>query len=222
MNKNKEQQFKGVIFDLDGTLINSLEDIADSMNTMLTQNNLPTHTLKTYQGFLGSGIQVLLKKAIVKKINEKELMGKYWNEMIAIYTSNCTNKTKPYNGIIDLLDTLVSQKIKIAILTNKADHLAKKIVTELFKKYNFEAVIGLTSEETKKPNPKNALQISELFGMNPKEILFVGDSGIDMQTATNAGMFAIGVTWGYRDKNELIANGAKFILNHPSDLFKIL
>ena len=222
MNKNKEQQFKGVIFDLDGTLINSVEDIADAMNTMLEQNNLPTHNLKTYQGFLGSGIKVLLKKAIAEKSNEKEFMGKCWNEMIAIYTSNCTNKTKPYNGIIDLLDTIVSQKIKIAILTNKADHLAKKIVAELFSTYNFEAVIGLTSEETKKPNPITALQISKLFGMNPKEILFVGDSGIDMQTATNAGMFGVGVTWGYRDKNELIANGAKFILNQPSDLFKIL
>ncbi|MDX1828195.1 MAG: HAD family hydrolase [Lutibacter sp.] len=214
--------FKGVIFDLDGTLINSVEDIADAMNVMLKQNDLPTHNLKTYEQFLGSGIRDLLKKAVAKKSNEKEFMDTCWNEMIAIYTSNCTNKTKPYNGIINLLDTLVSQKIEMAILTNKADHLAKKIVAELFPTYNFEAVIGLTNEEAKKPNPVTAIQISKKFNLNPNEIVFVGDSGIDMQTATNAGMFAVGVAWGYRDKNELIANGAKFILNHPSDLFKIL
>jgi phosphoglycolate phosphatase len=222
MNKKKEHHFKAVIFDLDGTLINSVEDIADAVNVMLKQNDLPTHNLKTYEQFLGSGIRDLLKKAVAKKSNEKEFMDTCWNEMIAIYTSNCTNKTKSYNGIINLLDTLVSQKIKMAILTNKADHLAKKIVAELFPTYNFEAVIGLTNEEAKKPNPVTAIQISKKFNLNPNEIVFVGDSGIDMQTATNAGMFAVGVTWGYRDKNELIANGAKFILNHPSDLFKIL
>jgi len=222
MNKNKEHQFKGVIFDLDGTLINSVEDIADAMNVVLKQNNFPMHNVKTYEQFLGSGLRDLLKKAIGNKNNDSAFIDTCWDAMIAIYAANCTNKTKPYNGIINLLDALVLRKLKMAILSNKADNLTKKIVTELFPTYNFETVIGLTSEETKKPNPKTALQISEIFGMNPQEIVFVGDSGIDMQTATNAGMFAVGVTWGYKDKNELIVNGAKFILNHPSDLFKIL
>jgi phosphoglycolate phosphatase len=222
MNKNKEHQFKGVIFDLDGTLINSVEDIADAMNAMLKQNNFPMHNVKTYKQFLGSGLRDLLKKAIGNNKNDTAFIDTCWDAMFAIYAANCTNKTKPYNGIINLLDMLVSKKLKMAILSNKADNLTKKIVTELFSTYNFEAVIGLTNEKTKKPNPNTALQISEIFGMNPQEIVFVGDSGIDMQTATNAGMFAVGVTWGYKDKNELIANGAKFILNHPSDLFKVL
>ena len=130
-------------------------------------------------------------------------------------------KTKPYEGIKELLDLLTSQNIKLAVFSNKADELTKKIASEIFPDY-FNAAVGLSTEALKKPNPSEALAIAEKWNLKPEEILFVGDSDIDMQTAVNANMFPVGVTWGYRTEAELRASGAKVIINHPSDLIQIV
>ena len=214
--------FKGIIFDLDGTLVNSIEDIADSMNTVLKQHYFPTHDIKTYQQLLGNGLKNLVSVSLPKNSRDDKLINSCLNLMIELYRNNCTNKTKPYNGIINLLDILVSHQLKIAILSNKADELTKKIVLNLFPNYNFDFVSGLIDEATKKPNPSVALQISKKLNIPPNQIIFVGDSSVDIKTATNAGMYAVGVTWGYRTKEELTANGANYILNHPLDLTNIL
>jgi phosphoglycolate phosphatase len=141
--------------------------------------------------------------------------------MITEYREICTLKTKPYNGIIELLDHLASQDFKLAVFSNKADELTKKIVAEIFPHY-FHAAVGLSTESLKKPNPFEAIEISKSWNLKTDEILFVGDSDIDIQTATNAKMFPVGVSWGYRTKDELIATGAKLVLNNPSDLLEIL
>jgi len=140
--------------------------------------------------------------------------------MVEIYRDHCTNQTKPYNGIIELLDYLNYHNFKLGVFSNKSDELTKKIVAALFPGY-FNSVVGLSIESLKKPNPSEALAISKNFGLNPEEIIFIGDSGIDMQTANNANMLAVGVSWGYRPEEELIANGAKHIANHPSNLIQI-
>jgi phosphoglycolate phosphatase len=214
-------KFKGVIFDLDGTLVNSLEDIADAMNKVLQDLNYPTHSYKDYQYFIGSGLRNLVGKSLPETHNDENQIEKCLNLMVAIYRDACTNKTKPYQGIIELLEDLRSRKIKLSVFSNKSDELTKKIVADLFPNY-FETAVGLSVEALKKPNPSEAIEISKSLGLKPEEMIFVGDSGIDMQTATNANMHAVGVLWGYRPTNELISNGAKLILNHPLDLIPIL
>ncbi len=214
--------FKGVIFDLDGTLVNSLEDLADSMNIILQNNNFPTHALQTYKHFIGNGIRNLVSKALPEANKDDVLIDKCYDSMIEVYRNNCINKTKPYDGIAGLLDELVSHNMKLAVFSNKADEFTKKIVLTLLPKWNFEAIIGLNTEAHKKPNPYSALQISKKLEISHENIIYLGDSGIDMQTANNAGMYAVGALWGFRTKEELTSSGAKYLLDHPLDLIKIL
>ena len=214
-------KFKGIIFDLDGTLVNSLEDIADAMNSVLRNLNYPTHAYEDYQYFIGSGLRNLVSQSLPVSHNDEKNIDSCYQMMVAEYRDNCTRKTAAYEGIIELLDHLISQNIKLSVFSNKADALTKEITIALFPNY-FDPIVGLTTEALKKPNPSEALAISKSMGLKPEEIIFVGDSGIDMQTATNANMFAVGVSWGYRPKKELIENGAKQVLNHPLDLIQFL
>lgn len=214
-------KFKGIIFDLDGTLVNSLEDISDAMNKVLTGLNYPTHTYDTYQYFIGSGLRNLVSKALPESNNTEDQIEICFDCMITEYREMCTLKTKPYEGIKVLLDTLVSKNIKLAVFSNKADELTKKIASEIFPDY-FDNAVGLSTEALKKPNPFVAIEISKSWNLKPEEILFVGDSDIDMQTAINANMFPVGVSWGYRTENELKSSGAKIVLSHPMELTEIL
>lgn len=213
--------FKGIIFDLDGTLVNSLEDLADAMNNVLSKFNYPTHDLNAYRFFIGNGILNLVRAALPETNRDKQTIAECFNLMNEIYNNNCTNKTKPYNGIIDLLNELKSRNMKLAVFSNKADEFTKRIVQSLIPGY-FDEVVGLSSEAQKKPNPSGALEISKKLEILPENMMYIGDTGIDMQTANNAGMYAVGVLWGFRTKEELINNGAKHIISHPTEVFNIL
>lgn len=213
--------YKAVIFDLDGTLVNSIEDLADAMNTVLESRNYPTHSYKKYEDFIGSGIRNLVQKALPTTDNNEVQVTTCFNAMMSIYRNQCINKTKPYDGITALLDILKSRQLKLGVFSNKADEFTKKVTLALLPNY-FDSIDGLTIESHKKPNPIKAIQISKNLGINPEDIIFVGDSGIDMQTANNANMFAVGVSWGFKPKEELIEEGAKLILNHPLELIDIL
>jgi len=214
-------KFKAVIFDLDGTLVDSLHDLADSLNIVLKNYNFPTHSYENHQSFIGSGIRSLVERALPINHRDEKQIDSCYHSMLEVYSDSCTNKTKPYDGIIALLDNLVSRNIKICVLSNKADEFTKKITHTLFPNY-FDPVLGLKIEAHKKPNPFGAVEISKTLGIKPEEIIYVGDTGIDMQTGTNANMFPVGVLWGFRPKDELIENGAKFILKNPLDLIEIL
>jgi phosphoglycolate phosphatase len=214
-------KFKGIIFDLDGTLVNSLEDISDAMNVVLTSLDYPTHNYDTYQYFIGSGLRNLVSKALPASNNTENEIEVCFQNMITEYREICTLKTKPYEGIIELLENLSSQNIKLAVFSNKANELTKKIAAEIFPDY-FDSAVGLSTEELKKPNPFEAIAISKSWNLKPEEILFVGDSDIDMKTAVNAKMFPLGVSWGYRTEEELKASGAKTVINTPLDLLEIL
>ncbi|CAM3561027.1 HAD family hydrolase [Flavobacterium chungbukense] len=214
-------KFKGIIFDLDGTLVNSLEDISDAMNTVLKGLNYPTHTYDTYQYFIGSGLRNLVSKALPATNNSDDQIEICFECMVNEYREMCTVKTKPYEGILELLENLNSQNIKMAVFSNKADELTKKIASEIFPN-SFDTAVGLSTEELKKPNPFEAVEISKNWNLKPEEILFVGDSDIDMKTAINANMFPVGVTWGYRTEDELKNSGAKAIINNASELIDIL
>jgi phosphoglycolate phosphatase len=214
--------FKGVIFDLDGTLVNSLEDITNAMNTVLKQYGFPTHSVQVCQSFIGHGVRDLVVKALPKENKNEEWINRCFHEMLAVYRENCTIKTNMYQGISDLLDELTARKFKLAVFSNKADELTKKVVKSVFSKWNFEVVEGLKLEVLKKPNPTVAIEISKKLAIPVKKIIFIGDTDVDIITAKNAGMFPVGVVWGYRTKEELIESGAKYILENPLDLVKIL
>ncbi len=210
-------KFEGIIFDLDGTLVNSLDDLADSMNEILRNAGYPVHDVETYKYFIGNGIRNLVKKALPEECRDEETVSSYHKLMTATYRKNCLVKSQPYPGIIGLLDELKMRKLKLAVLSNKADELTKKIIEALLPGY-FDIVIGMTSEEYRKPNPAGALEISKRWSIRPKHIAYIGDTSTDMQTAKNAGMFAVGVTWGFRTKEELLESGAKMILDKPAEL----
>ena len=214
-------KYKGIIFDLDGTLVNSLEDIADSMNKVLQDLNYPTHSYDVFQYFIGSGLRNTVSKALPESNNTEEQIDICLESMVKGYSQNCTLKTKPYDGIINLLGNLALRNINLAIFSNKADELTKRISAEIFPDY-FNTAVGLSVESLKKPNPSEALAICKNWNLKPEEVIFVGDSDIDMRTAVNANMFPVGVTWGYRTEEELLASGAKMVIRHPLELIEIL
>ena len=214
--------FKAVIFDLDGTLIDSAVDIADSLNIVLENYNLPTHSVNTYKNLIGNGIKQLVNDALPEQARTAKVKENCIKEMFEHYNANCLNKTQPYDGINEMLTELDSKGIKTAVLSNKADAFTRKMVAELFPKNNFKYVVGVTNETDKKPNPINALRISKDLGVEPQEIIYLGDSGVDMQTAVNAGMYAVGALWGFKSKEEIIENGAEVVIKNPLELLKVL
>ena len=213
---------KGIVFDLDGTLADSVIDIAESMNLVLKEQNRAIHAIDAYKQFAGNGIRKLVKRALPKDLREGEAFAKNMNRMLEIYGENCINKTKLFPGVAKLLDQLQEKGIQIAVFSNKDDNLTQKVVKVLLSNWNVAFVSGISSTIDRKPNPQGALLAAKKMGLSPSEIIFVGDSGVDMETAKNAGMTGIGVLWGFRSAEELKANGAKAIISEATDLINHL
>ncbi|MDQ2178842.1 HAD family hydrolase [Marinifilum sp. D714] len=209
---------KGVIFDLDGTLANSIEDIADSMNQVLEENNFPTHDYATYKTFVGRGVRTLVEKSLPLENRDTTEIEKNFDRMMQVYGENCIVKTCLYPGIKDLLDALSERGIKISVFSNKANELTQKVVKVLLADWKLEYVLGAGGDIPRKPDPKGAILIGEKMGIDPSELMYIGDSGVDMATAQNSGMHAVGVLWGFREMEELLTNGAQTILEKPMDL----
>lgn len=214
-------KYKAVIFDLDGTLVNSIKDIADAMNKVLIKKKYNTYSYEVYKTFVGSGLKNLVIKALPFDSPSEEEVNESVQEMLTIYSENCTNKTIPYDGVLDLLKELEKLPLKVSIFSNKEDSLTKKVAAALLPNI-FSPVLGLKEEALKKPNPKVALEIAEKIKIKPEEIIYVGDSDVDIQLAKNAGFLPVGVSWGFRSKQELIENGAFIVLDTPLDLLKLL
>lgn len=214
---------KLAIFDLDGTILNSLNDLADSCNFILSNNNLQTHNTESYKQFVGNGIEKLIERSVHESKREPIFIHKLISEFILYYSEHSTIKTKPYYGIIDLLEKLQSMQIKLAVASNKKDSETQKLVKYFFPNISFDAVLGKRDGVIPKPNPQIVFDIlNKLNIKNKREVIYIGDSNVDMQTAINADIFPIGVEWGFRTVDELIDNGAKLILNKPSDLINFI
>lgn len=213
---------KGVIFDLDGTLANSIEDIADSMNTVLKEKGYDTHDYSTYKTFVGQGVKQLVENALPESARVENTLQASFEKMMQVYDENCIAKTSLYPGIKELLDSLTNKGIKIAVFSNKANELTQKVVKVLLAEWKLEMVIGAGGDIPRKPDPKGALLISDKMGIPSEELMYIGDTGIDMETAANSGMHSVGVLWGFRDMEELLEHGAQTILAHPMDLIKSL
>jgi phosphoglycolate phosphatase len=210
--------FKAVIFDLDGTLLNTLEDLAEATNVVLRDLGYPEHDLQAYKYFVGNGIEPLVKRALPESQRNEENLHRCVELMISEYARRWTHKSRPYPGISELLEEFITSGYQLNILSNKADEATQQIVAKLLPHRYFNTILGATAATPKKPDPTAALNIVEQSGITPRETLFLGDTSIDMQTARAGGMYGIGVLWGFRPAEELIAGGARMLINEPQDL----
>ena len=214
--------YRAILFDLDGTLLNTLQDVADAVNKGLASLRFPQHTLETYKTLIGEGRDVLVRRALPVDHRDDATALKLLNMVNAEYQIHWSDNTRPYPGIPELLDVLAAKRIKIAVLSNKADDLTNLCVTKLLSQWRFTLVAGAKPSVPNKPDPTAALQIAKQLDISPAEFLYLGDSDIDMKTANRAGMYAIGAGWGFRSEQELLGAGAKAVIKHPSELLKYL
>jgi phosphoglycolate phosphatase len=216
------QIFKAVIFDLDGTLINSLQDIADSMNRVLANKGFPTHDYNSYRFFVGQGLKTLVRNTLPEDKKTDEIIIELYSNLLKDYGENCLQKTALYQNIPELLTALKKRTLKIAILSNKSDDFTNKIADKLMSEWALNTILGSKDGIPRKPDPTGALFVCEELGVLPDEVLYVGDTSVDMNTATAAGMFSVGVSWGFRTKEELLKSGAKAIIDKPLELLNLL
>ncbi len=213
------QRFAGAIFDLDGTLVDSLEDIALAMDAALARFGLPGHPLTAYREMVGEGAEVLARRASAGAagLDLGALAAAYRDE----YAARDHRSTTVYPGIVDLLAGLVAADVAVAVLSNKPDDFTRDLVTVRFPDVPFVAVRGQRSGVPRKPDPTVALELARLMEQAPARLAFVGDTAVDMQTARAARMTAIGVLWGFRGHDELVGAGAHHLLHAPGDLLAL-
>ena len=213
---------KAILFDLDGTLLYTLEAIGDSINTVLDRYGLPTHPLEAYKKIIGPPATEMVTMAAPGATEKGYSPEQLLNDYTEVYAAMQKAKTKPYEGIPELLAALVERGIKLAVLTNKRHVATQEVIADFFPNIDFVAVIGARPGIAVKPDPFSALEILEIMGIQAQEAFYVGDSGTDMQTAVAAGMKAVGALWGYRDRKELADGGAELFVEHPLDILALL
>lgn len=200
-----EPKYKGIVFDLDGTLINSLEDLVDSLNIVLDYYDLPPKTYEEGKKLIGRGLRNLVKRALPRKLSQVDsIVDEGLAMMMDEYGKRKTLKTRPYENVPFLLDYLNNHEIPIGICSNKADLLANQIVSELFPDNQFALVLGQRENAHRKPDPTQTLEVAKAMELAPEECLYLGDSPIDYQTAKNAGMMPVLCTWGFTKPEELM------------------
>ena len=213
--------YRAAIFDMDGTLVDTLEDLADSVNEMLAHYNFPQRTIDEVRKFVGNGAKKLMERALPA---EKSADENFVLEALEIYNQcysrHVLNKTKPYDGIMEFLSELAEKKIPLGICTNKQNFAAQIIAEKIFNPIKFSEVIGDEKGKPRKPDPTRALEIAKKFGVQPAEVAYFGDTAVDMNTANNAGFLPVGVTWGFRPESELHESGAKIIVHHPKEILQ--
>lgn len=213
-------RYRLVVFDLDGTILYTLQDLADSVNYSLQKKGFPSRTIEEVRNFVGNGIRKLIERAVPPG-TEDDVIEEIFQTFTEHYKSHCADNTKPYDGIIDLLRELRENGIITAVVSNKADYGVQKLCAKYFPGL-FDFVVGEREGIRRKPCPDSLLAVVEKFGVELKETVYVGDSDVDLQTAANAGVDIIPVGWGFRDEQFLRKNGAKFVIHRPDEVFKYI
>lgn len=209
---------RAVLFDLDGTLTNTLDDIADAMNRSLRLHGLPEWPVDAYRYLVGDGAKKLAERAVRDR---GELALSVQREYQAYYQAHTRVKTKPYDGVPEMLQALQAREIPLAVFSNKPDADTRNVVAHFFPEIKWAAVRGQVEGVPVKPDPAGALAVAEALGAAPDEVLYLGDTSTDMQCALNAGMHPVGVLWGFRTEAELCENGAECVISHPIDLLSV-
>jgi phosphoglycolate phosphatase len=214
-------KFDAVLFDLDGTLLDTLRDIGEACNRVLVERGFTPHPIDAYRYLVGDGARVLLSRALPEGYRDDATIEACLADYIAEYARGWNVHTQPYAGIADLLDALVERGLKLAVLSNKPHPFTVQCVDTFLARWKFHTVRGQTDAFPRKPHPASALDVAHRLGTTPDRVLYVGDTGTDMQTAAGAGMYAVGVLWGFRERRELEAHGAKAIVAHPREVLPL-
>jgi phosphoglycolate phosphatase len=212
---------KLVIFDLDGTLLNSLEDLADSCNYLLRKYGFPEHPLDSYRYFVGDGIRKLVERVLPEEKRQKAFIEQFFQEMVAYYDIHKEDKTMPYPGIVETLETLQKQGIMLGVASNKINKAMMPLMEHYFPTIRFTCVLGQREGIPVKPNPQIVFDIMKIAEVAAEETLYVGDTDVDMDTAHGAGLKAVGALWGYRDRQELAEHHAEYIIAKPVELVEL-
>ncbi len=216
-------RIRAIIFDLDGTLLDTLEDIASSMNRVLETMGFAPHPTEDYKLLVGDGIANLIKRALPESLaGDEEIVNRTLEMMNKEYSKSWRLHTRPYEGVPELLDELQWRKIPMAILSNKNHEFTAEMVSALLSKWRFYPVLGQRPGLPLKPDPQGALEISRTLGIPPGGFLYLGDTGTDMRTASSAGMYPVGALWGFRSEEELIKGGARKLISHPTELVRVM
>lgn len=216
------KRYKLVIFDLDGTLLNTIDDIANTMNRVLEEMKLPTHPVSAYYQFVGAGVVKLSKRVLPAKMRDEETVLKFRDMFNEKYHKSWNELTKPYDGIIELLDYLTSQGKEVGVFSNKPQEFCQIMMDYYFPEVKFSFVRGNRKNVPVKPDPAGGLEILKEMNLKAEDVLYVGDTDIDMQTAVNGGFFGIGAEWGFRTKEELVTTGAKITFATPIEMMNYL
>jgi phosphoglycolate phosphatase len=213
--------YGAVVFDLDGTLLDTLPDIQAAANAVLSAHSFPVHDIQSFQTFIGDGVAMLFHRALPAEARSVEQIDRCCEEFMKTYRQNWNVHTKPYDGIPNLLD-VVCKSLRLAVLSNKPHQFTVRCVDHYLSDWSFEVVFGQRPDVPPKPDPAGALEIATLLNRAPQEIVYLGDSAVDMQTANRTGMFAVGADWGYQSREQLESAGAATIISHPSELLDVL
>ncbi len=211
-----------VLFDLDGTLLDTLRDIADSANSALAHFGFPEHEISAYRYFVGDGVDMLAARALPKESRDQTTVAKVVARIDQEYGTRWANNTHPFEGIPELLNALMKSGTRLAILSNKGQDFAELTVSKFLSGRQFDVILGAQPAIPKKPDPTGALQIATRMSLSPSVFLYLGDSGVDMKTAAAAGMFPVGALWGFRTADELLAGGARALARKPADVVDLL
>ena len=214
-------EFRALVSDLDGTLLDTLRDIADSVNVALIRLGLPPHEVEAYRYFVGDGRNMMALRSLPEYRRDDGTLESLLTYIGEEYSSRYMDHSQPYPGIPELLDALTADGVRMSVLSNKPLHYTAPMVSQLLSDWDFEVVVGESPDFPKKPDPTGALHIITRMNLKPEECLYIGDSGVDMQTATAAGMFPVGVLWGYRNAAELLSNGARALVQYPTDILQL-
>ena len=220
--KAKRMRYKAILFDLDGTLLDTLEDIGNAANRVLAENGFPTHDLDVYRYFIGEGAAWLITRSLPEENRDKETILTCLNAFREDYGQNWNIKTKPYPGVAEMMNALTSRGLKMAILSNKPDDFTKQCAQTLLATWTFDVVLGARDGVPRKPDPLSALEVAAHLKVAPSDFLYLGDSAVDMKTATAAGMFPVGALWGFRSADELQEGGARKLIGHPFEILDCL
>lgn len=211
-----------IIFDLDGTLLNTIADLAESTNYALIQAGFPTHPVSAYNLFVGNGINKLFERALPEGEKTEENIEKIRESFLQYYGEHNTDKSTPYPGIMELLTELCRKEVQIAVASNKYQEATRKLISHFFPNTPFVAVFGQREGIAPKPDPTIVLDILSQTGVPKEEVLYVGDSGVDMQTAINSGITSCGVTWGFRPRTELESFTPDYMVDKATDILAVL
>lgn len=215
-------KYQAVLFDLDGTLLDTIADLVDSMNAALAGQGLPPRSVEECKRFVGDGVEMFATRALPEGRRDEATVAAVVAAHRKEYSRRWADKTRPYDGIPQLLDELTARGVAMAVLSNKPEDFTQLMVARLLPKWTFAAVRGARKGEALKPSPDAALGIAAALAVAPGGFLYVGDTNTDMRTAVAAGMYPVGALWGFRTAEELLANGAKTLINRPADLLTLI